>query len=447
MRHLRVHDDRRHLAHADGTPYFYLADTAWELFHRLTEEEADAYFEDRARKGFTAIQAVLLAEIDGLKTPNRNGEVPLHDLDPRRPNEAYFATADRMVRAANARGLTMALLPTWGDKVNLAWGTGPVVFDASNARTYGRFLGERYRDALVIWVLGGDRPIENPDHLAIWRAMAQGLHDGDSGHHLITFHPVGGRSSSEWLHEEPWLDFNMCQSGHGERHLANDRFVAHDRALTPTKPCLDGEPRYEDIPVRFWEMQVDQGWDRVQGDLEEWRHGFFDDADAREALYTAVLAGTCGHTYGTNSVWQMWTPGARPNVPCRRTWREALDLPGAAQVGIARRLFESRPWERLEPAQERLTSGEGEGAVRTLCAAAYDGSFLVAYTTGGRSFELDLSDLGCGLTRSWWFDPRSGELAEAGSAPTGRPWWFECPTGEDWVLVLDNASRAFPPPG
>ena len=83
-------DDHRHLVHADGTPFFYLGDTAWELFHRLNREEADRYLDDRARKGFTVIQAVVLAELDGLHTPNPYGDKPLVDDDPTRPNESLF---------------------------------------------------------------------------------------------------------------------------------------------------------------------------------------------------------------------------------------------------------------------------------------------------------------------------------------------------------------------
>ena len=87
---LRVAADGRHLLRADGRPFFYLADTAWSLFHRLTREEADLYLRNRAAKGFTVIQAVALSENDGLRTPNAYGERPLARDDPRRPNEALL---------------------------------------------------------------------------------------------------------------------------------------------------------------------------------------------------------------------------------------------------------------------------------------------------------------------------------------------------------------------
>ena len=70
---LQVSANNRFLVKANGQPFFYLGDTAWELFHRLNREEADAYLQDRAGKGFTVIQAVVLAELNGLRDPNPYG--------------------------------------------------------------------------------------------------------------------------------------------------------------------------------------------------------------------------------------------------------------------------------------------------------------------------------------------------------------------------------------
>jgi hypothetical protein len=62
---LKVSPNHRFLMYADGTPFFYLGDTAWELFHRLTLQESKRYLDDRAGKNFNVIQAVVLAEFDG----------------------------------------------------------------------------------------------------------------------------------------------------------------------------------------------------------------------------------------------------------------------------------------------------------------------------------------------------------------------------------------------
>jgi hypothetical protein len=79
---IKVAENRRYLQYENGKPFFYLGDTAWELLHRLNREEATPYLTNRARKGFTVIQAVVLAPLGGLTVPNPCGEVPLLDGDP-----------------------------------------------------------------------------------------------------------------------------------------------------------------------------------------------------------------------------------------------------------------------------------------------------------------------------------------------------------------------------
>jgi hypothetical protein len=432
---LRVSADGRRLVHADGTPFFWLGDTAWELFHRLTREEAELYLEDRRRKGFTVIQAVVLAELDGLTVPNPYGDRPLVGNDPARPDTAYFRHVDHVVDAAAARGLYVGMLPTWGDKWNKKWGVGPEIFTPENARAYGEFLGRRYRSRPIVWILGGDRSPERPEHLAVTRALAEGLRAGDGGAHLMTYHPMGGQSSAAYFHGDGWLALNMFQSGHGRRDIPNYQTVAADRARRPTKPVLDGEPRYEDHPV---DWKPENGW--------------FDEADVRQAAYWAVLAGAAGHTYGDHNVWQMWQPGRAPVSSARTPWREALGHPGAAQMGHLRRLFTSRPFLALEPDQGLLARPAGAppdgGAGRQAAARARDGAYAFAYTPLGAPLAVRLGALRGPLVRAGWFDPRTGASAPAGTFAARGVRTFAPPgpagRGRDWVLVLDGGAPGRP---
>lgn len=100
---LRVAEHQRSLVRASGKPFFWLGDSAWELFHRLNREEADRYLEDRAAKGFTVIQAVVLAELGGLDDPNPYGHAPLVERDPARPNEPYFQHVDYVATTTSGR--------------------------------------------------------------------------------------------------------------------------------------------------------------------------------------------------------------------------------------------------------------------------------------------------------------------------------------------------------
>jgi len=113
---LKVSANQRFLVFDDGTPFFYLGDTAWELFHRLSKADAEKYLENSREKGFTVMQAVVLAEIDGLNTPNAEGEKPLIDNDPLKPNEKYFQHVDWVVKKAAEKGIFIGMLHTRGAK-------------------------------------------------------------------------------------------------------------------------------------------------------------------------------------------------------------------------------------------------------------------------------------------------------------------------------------------
>jgi hypothetical protein len=210
---VKVSSNKHYLVTDDGKPFFWLADTAWELIHSTTRDEARYYLHTRAQQGFTVIQAVALAEMDGINKPTPEGLRPFADNDPSRPNAAYFDKVEFIVAEAERNGLTVALLPTWGDKITAPWGAGPRLFTPNNlpvAQAYGRFLATRLQGHHnVIWMLGGDRPARlkglgnqsaskagfppDTDWEPIWRAMARGISEGGLVKPLIAYHPRAGR--------------------------------------------------------------------------------------------------------------------------------------------------------------------------------------------------------------------------------------------------------------
>lgn len=427
---LVVSANGRFLQFEDGRPFFYLADTAWELLHRLTLDDADRYLKNRAAKGFTVIQTVALAELDGLRVPNMNGDLPLVDLDPAQPNEPYFAHVDRVLAIAESLGMFLALLSSWGDKWSQGtWGEGPEIFTPANAHAYGSWLGRRYAARSVIWVLGGDRRIETEDHRAIIDAMAAGLREGHGGTQLATFHPCGGEFSSAPFHDAPWLDFNMIQSGHG-RDARNDEMIAKDYARHPVKPCMDGEPGYEDHPAGF--------------DLA---NGYLDDHDCRRSAYWAVFSGAHGHTYGCHAIWQMARSLDRPVNHPRRDWREAMDLPGAAQMGFLRRLMLSRPFFSRIPDPGLLLSDAGKGPHRRVATRCAEGTYAMVYCPTLAKIEIDGSRLTGEELDITWFNPRNGTSIQEPRRPRQPKMTFETPwLGMDWILILDAAAHRFPQP-
>ena len=367
---ITVSENHRFLVTEAGAPFFWLADTDWEIFHRLTLEEAEFFLMNRQHKGFNVIQAVALAEFDGLHTPNAYGEYALIEDDPTRPNEVYFRHVDAVIRMAADHGIYVALLPTWGDKVTHMWGVGPIVFNEENAQIYGRWLGERYRsDTNIIWVLGGDRPAftDTHDYRPIWRAMAAGIDEGVGQRVIKTYHPSGRQSSSQWLHEEKWLDFNMMQSGHGSgRSTPTWEMITHDYNLKPTKPVLDAEPNYEDHPISPWPT-----WNPESG--------YFRAEDVRRQSYRSVFAGGCGVTYGHHTMWQFSGERYQPINHADRPWKDAIDRPAAGQMIHLRRLIESRHFLRRIPDQSVLLFDGGERGEYRTATRDSEGTYALVY--------------------------------------------------------------------
>ncbi|MBD3378749.1 DUF4038 domain-containing protein [candidate division KSB1 bacterium] len=454
--------DKRYLQRSDGQPFVWIGDTAWELFHRLDREQATEYLANRAQKGFTLVQAVVLAELDGLRTPNPYGEVPFIDMDPTRPNEAYFEHVDFIVNKAEELGLFMGLLPTWGDKIYSAHpGAGPVVFNSENAKVYGEFLGKRYAQKPVIWILGGDRNIANQDVLDIWDAMAKGLKRGCSGKQLITYHPRGGSMSATFLHNKEWLDFNMYQSGHMGSYHPVYRYAEKLALFEPRKPFVDGEPAYEDIAVKFWEFMdwSKPGMERVpKGVLDSdgliqkpdyFKKGFIDAHDVRVHAYWDFLAGACGYTYGNNAIWQMCKKGNPPAIPCLTDWREAMDRPGAADMRHVRDLFESRPFDKVQPDQSIIYGPNPDDSTHIQAAGSTDGSFIIVYLSVGQPVNVVMEKLS-GPAVAWWFDPRDGLARQIGEFKNQQVQTFTPPSSgykKDWVLVIDSIKADYSPPG
>ncbi len=443
---LKVSDNKRFLVTADGQPFFWLGDTTWELFHRLNREEAVKFLDNRAAKKFNVLQSVAVAELEGHTDPNPYGHLPFVDLDVTKPavndgpQNDYWDHVDFIVTEANQRGLYLGFLPTWGRFWHDKSDTRKPLFTVANAEVYGEWLGRRYQDAGLIWILGGDRGVDNDEQKEIIRAMAKGLRKGDGGSHLMTLHPSGGSGSSKWFHDDVWLDFNMRQNGHVAEFTERYSQTRVDYDRTPAKPVLDGEPLYEDHPVSF--------------DAKNLGHSIA--ADVRRPLYWDLFSGAFGHTYGHHSVWQMWSPGKNPINNPLLPWFEAMDQPGAAQMQHGRALMESRPFLTRVPDDTIIVTDRvptrlpGAGRYHFTATRDTDGTYAMVYAPVGRTFKVRMGVINGAKVKGWWFNPRDGSAKALGEfANTGEREFTPPDKGEmiDWVLVLDDAAKKYPAPG
>lgn len=437
---LRVSDNQRYLVDASGRPFFWLGDTAWELFHRLKRDEVIRYLDDRQAKGFTVIQAVGLAELDGLTVPSAEGGfLPLHGTDPTQPltkpgaGNDYWDWVSEVIDMAAARGMYVAFVPTWGRYVTSHWADGRVdgIFNPANAETFGKFVGELLRDKKnVVWVIGGDRAAPTEEAKAIWRAMARGVAIGVTGTEdyssvLMTYHTSGPGYASDFFHEDVWLDFTSVQSSHGDC-IRNFPMLDKDWARHPAKPIIDLESSYPELLIG------------LTGCKER-----SDDDDARRVAWWGVMHGAFGHTYGHNAIWQMNAPGRKPAAGALSYWYDSLDAPSASQMAILRDLLESRPMLERRPAQEMVFEA---GDDLSHIAASRGSSYAFVYSPFGRAITLQLGALRGDQLSVRWLNPRTGEVTAGDNVANAGVGRFTPPgtagRGNDWVLILDDARVA-----
>ena len=441
--HLKVSTNKRHLITADGKPFFWLGDTGWELLHKLNKEEATAYFKKRAEQGFNVIQTVVLAELDGLHSPNAYGNIPLIDDDLSKPNDKYFNYIDSLIEIAASFHLYVAILPTWGDKLfKDGWGKGPEIFNAENAYSYGKWIGDRFKNKTnIIWIIGGDRdPRENSKDVEVWRSMAKGVTEGigNSDKGLFTFHtqPKATGSSSQWFHNDAWLDLNMLQTGHC-RDTEVWETVSNDYNRKPFKPVLNGESIYEEMPVCFNAKEL----------------GYSNAYDTRKAAYFSVFAGACGHTYGCGPVIFFGEKGSNffANL---HGWKESLDLAGANEMKYLKTLIESRPMLERIPDQTILMN-EGLGVAERI-QATRGKDYAFVYSAYGRPIIIKPGKISGTKLNAYWYNPRNGKSKLIGSFANSKQLTFipPLPVGspvpsqkEDWVLIIDDASKNYSAPG
>jgi len=433
---LRVSQDSRYLVHADGTPFFWLADTGWCLLQQLTVAEARTYAAVRAEQGFSAVQVVAIfarrwegsgRELRrGCLLPNARGQQACRVTERGLvPNPAFFRHVDALLRELQKAGLLIALLPHWGFLAEpylvlhhvrgfFQPGDIPLFYPEDGAR-YARYIGARYGAMLPVWVLGGDVRVETDRQQAYWRGLARALREGAGVDLVRTYHPCGHRSSSHWLHQEPWLDFNMVQSGHCFDSPDVCGLISEDYRRRPTKPVINGEPCYENISHRL------RRTDAVP----------IDEHQVRKAFFWSVFSGAVsGHTYGANNGFQFAEGGTYFGLEVADWLTNVRTYPGGIQLGRIARFWRGLPWWRLRPAPH-LAGGEAnprDGA-RVVAARTTEGDLTAVYIPRPADYHPDLSGL-ASTARAYWLNPRSGALEEAKS--------LRAPSDEDWLFLASK---------
>ena len=441
---LVVSENGRTLQHDNGKPFFWLGDTCWLLVQKLNRDEIKTYFADRKAKGFNVVQTVI---VQTLTDKTVYDDSPIVDSDITKLNVTagsdfadaaqydYWDHVDYAIETAAANGIYLVVAPAWSHTVRRA----PITKE--QAEVYAAAVAERLKNKPnIIWLNGGSG--KGDVNTGVWQAIGTTIKKHDPNH-LMTFHPFGRTQTSTWFNDAAWLDFNMFVSGHrrydqdtaGKKYGEDNwRYVLDDLAKTPRKPTLDGEPAFENTP---------------QG-LHKPEEPYWTGDDARRYAYWSVFAGACGHTYGENSVRQVYMPrDTKPASGAKGYFMERLDAPGAQAMRHVKNLILSRPYFDRVNDQAAVAGDEGEKYDRVLVTKGKD--YLMAYIYTGREFKLELGRISGKEVVAWWFNPRTGEATRFDAFKNEGTKTFNPPgdetIGNDWVLVLDDASKKFSAPG
>lgn len=432
---LKVSDNGLYLVHTDGTPFFYLGDTAWLMPERLTRDEAAFYLRRASEAGYNVAQVQVINGVPAFNAYGASSHPAGWNLDSISVpgTYGYWDHMDYIIDTAERNGVYIGMVCIWGGLVKAG------LMDEQQARDYGRFLAKRYADRPnIIWIVGGD--IQGEIKTEVWDALGETLRENDPNH-LITFHPRGRTTSARTYNSRSWLDFNMFQSGHrrynqrmGNKTYAIPEGTEEDcwmyvdsvRKHLPVKPVIDGEPSYEGIP---------QGLHGADEPL-------WGPKDVRRYAYWDVFAGCAGHVYGHNSIMQFGRPGVMGAYhldPVEMPWWKALDAPGYNQMIHLKRLILSFPYLDRR-ADQSVILDNGTRYDRLIATRGND--YLMVYNHTGRPMEIDLSKISGQEKNLWWMDAATGLLTYIGRAKD-RISYTPASGQADGVLIAADSHTAY----
>lgn len=434
---LRVSDNKRYLQHENGSPFFWLGETAWLLPSRSNRDEVDYLMAETRKNGFNVLQISVLHTIPAM---NSYGKWALpNGFDFKNIGKVgeynYWQHVDYIVERAKNNGIYVGIVCVWGTPVQQKQ------MSVEDAKKYGKFLAERYKQyPNIIWLIGGD--IRGDVQPEVWQALAKSIRAIDSNH-LMTFHPRGRTSSVTWFNDEDWLNFNMFQSGHrryGQRFGDGDypieenteednwRFVESSLAASPLKPVIDGEPSYEEIPhglhdsnERYWQAE-----------------------DVRRYAYWSVFAGSFGHTYGHNSTMQMLRPGYQASFGAKKPWWEAIHDPGCQEMKYVKKLILAFPFFDRIPDQSVIVNTNGVQYERVIATRGKD--YMLIYNYTNRLTEIDMTKISGNKKKAWWYSPVTGQTTFIGEFDNGKQTFIHDSgyrAGNDWVLIITDANTSY----
>lgn len=407
-----------YLSHADGTPFFYTACTAWNGALKATDEEWTKYLKHRVEHGYNAIQLVTTqwraAETNSLNQVAFDGcgKISIH------PD--FFKLMDKRIDEVNALGLLAAPVVLWTLQKGMGREFSPgYSLPDDQAILLARYIVARYGANHVMWMLGGDG-IYTDTYEQRWKTIGRAVFDG-THQGVVAQHPCGKSWIGEVYKDEPWMEVVGYQSSHSKDSSTVSWITSGPMAKQwknlPPKPYINLEPNYEQIRVTIT------------------------DRDVRNASYWSLFATPIsGITYGANGIWPWLRPGEpilnHANAPWTSPWYESIDFPGSKQVGYLSKFIRQFRWWELYPAQELLISQPGLTKFNHFVSVVKspDHKTILAYLPEKSTIKFRKPLAGNYI--SSWFNPITNQTIAGNHADSGSVITVTSPDDGDFVLVM-----------
>ncbi|MFC2126578.1 DUF4038 domain-containing protein [Bacteroidota bacterium] len=405
--------------YSNGQPFLWIADTWWNWTKRSIH--FDTYkqlVDDRAEKGFTIGQLFVPGNGWGRESSILDSTYNILDTD-------HMNHVEEMIRYANSRGITV-WVHGWWSRPNMNKTVGE-----EKMKRWWRYLVHRLGAYNVIWVLAGEYNMHNNGGFSIdfWKDLGKMVDEEDPYQHIIGLHNTppfwsGGADAPQWstgevLHNEPWLDYNQCQSGHGR--YANEMIpivIPKEYQRIPPKPIVVTESWYEFV------------------------EGNPTGLDVRLAAWGSILSGAAGHTYGGGHVWRAHvpeSPAGRGAWPLEEEFtRTTYDYEGAVSMKHLANFFKDIKWWKMSAHPELVLDYPqpfclGDPGEEYVVYLRYSGIFKL---------KMDKSSVENNYTY-YWYNPGTGHKYDTKTVQGKEILNFSCPENypavteyKDWVLYI-----------
>ena len=400
---VRLTRDRRHFEHADGSPFFWLADVAWNAPRLSSSRDWITYTQVRAGQNFSAVQWAAAPGTDSKNHSAFSGQNRI-TVDPE-----YFRALDEKVEMMNRAGLLSVIAPLWGN--------GGAANDLPEDQTtlLVRYMTARWGAYDVVWLLTTD---ENGSarSLRIGRTIFSGMQ-----HAPVIVFPGAVASGFDEFQNEDWVDAFGFGLGQNMNNDSLEWLVAgplrREWTKDPVRPLINVLPPLENGIAA-------QGQERIMAD------------DVRRmAWWSLLLTPPVGVSYGAQDV-ATWNVLKQSNLP---TWQLSLFLPGAKQMSQIAEFFTSTDYQALHPAPRSVASQPGRSAPsRYIATAETDAKNLsVTYIPEDRTLELYLNALPTSPGIQW-LNPRTGQRSPAVAVVGTSTCQLPTPAAGDWVLEMKS---------